>query len=103
MDDPSGDEFGIHPAKQFHNTWLDDSLNHYLREVVLSGNDSNVCLTITINNLGDSAYAPLLIADNQGGAQLIELQYYPLLGKLSPDSGKFLVLKLNKDSCMNIV
>lgn len=104
MDDPTGDQFDIHPGKKYHNTRLGDSLDpDQTNEINLTGDDSDVCFTVDVINLVDSGYAPLFIVDDQGGAILVELRYKAPLIRLSPDTGLYLNLSLKSDSCITFV
>jgi len=108
MDDPTGDQFDVHPGKQFYNTRLGDSLDpDNTNEINFTGEDSDVCFSVDVINVIDSAYAPLFIVDDQGGATLVELHYKPPLVQIAPDSGKYLLMPLHDptkpDSCQSYV
>lgn len=102
LDDPTGDF--TKPGRQFKNTRLDDSLDPgHTNEINFTGDDSDVCFKVMVNKPIDSAYAPLFIADNLGGAILVELRYKPPIVRLDPDSGRYFKVLLTKDSCSSFV
>jgi len=104
LDDPHQDIIKATPPKAYYNTRLDDSLDPFnTREIVFSGDDSDVCFKVLVNKPIDSAYAPLLIVDDQGNAVIVDLHYSPPLVKLTPDSGRFLLTALGKDTCNRFV
>ncbi len=102
LEDSTGDI--LKPGYIFRNTRLDDSLDpDRTNEINFTGDDSDVCFKVLVNNPLDSAYAPLFIVDDQGGAILVQLKYKAPLFKITPSSGKFLKVPLPSDSCSRFV
>ncbi|MFI5263814.1 MAG: IgGFc-binding protein [Candidatus Kapaibacterium sp.] len=102
FDDPQGDF--VKPGRAYYNTRLDDSLDPgNTREINFTGNDSDLCFKVLVNKPIDSAYAPIFIADDQGNAIILDLHYTPPMVKLTPDSGRYLLTGLGKDTCTRFV
>jgi hypothetical protein len=102
IDDANGDF--VKPGKMYYNTRLDDSLDpNNSRDINFTGNDSDACFKVLVNKPIDSAYAPVFIADDQGNAIILDLHYSPPLVKLTPDSGRYLLTSLGKDTCLRFV
>jgi hypothetical protein len=104
LDDPHQDLVKANPPKVYYNTHLDDSLDPgNTREIIFSGDDSDVCFKVLVDRPIDSAYAPLFIADDQGNAIIVDLHYTPPSVRLTPDSGRYLLSTLNADTCNRFV
>ena len=102
LDDSSGDF--VKPGKVYRNTRLDDSLDpDNTREINFTGDDSDICFKVLVNKPIKSGYAPLFVVDDQGGAVLLELNYTPPIVRLLPDSGRYLLIPLGKDTCSSFV
>ncbi len=110
LNDPTQDivQTSPRPAKVFYNTRLDDSLDpgypsFNTNEINFPNGDTDICFKVSVNKPTDSAYAPLFIVDEQGNALIVDLFYKPPFVSLSPDSGRYLLATIGKDTCQRFV
>ncbi len=74
IDDQDGNVY--RPGKKSFNTHFDELLDPENKgEIVFDGVDTSVCVTVTVSNPFDSAYAPLVINDAKGTPLFIDLRY----------------------------